>query len=130
MSNRREFLKQLGLLSIAVGVDLQVIKLPGKSLLTVEQKAAVVHFFRNNLAFPMPGLPLGVQFLRRAEDEWGDGYGIALVVNRNGARVKNSVLWEVINTTDEHPIASAVDALVDWFDAHGNWMLQQSEARV
>lgn len=155
MSNRRDFLKQLGLLSVAVGSGLSLPALAPRTrwcglpipLLTEAQKDAVVRhwtrgilpsYIQNRSAIHnleeialQQALPEGVRFARRVEDRWGTHDGVALSVTRHGHRTKHAIGW--LNKNLESPgyhYHMAVDLLCDWYDHTGCEMIALPEAKV
>lgn len=155
MSNRRDFLKQLGLLSVAVGSGLSLPALAPRTrwcglpipLLTEAQKDAVVRgwtgHFHGRIHPKAIGLedlsmnyllPEGVRFLQRKEFAWDDRWGIALRVERHGHRVKHALGWEPPDIMDPgyetRSLCMAVDLLCGWYDHTGCEMIALPEAKV
>lgn len=127
---RRDFLRQLGLLSAAavVGPDF-VLPLARPSLLTAAQKAHVVECIQARSPGTMnDGLPEGVRFVMRVES-WGMARGMALRVRRGDYRVKHGVGWSDGDSFDTM-IPEAVDCLVEWYDREGCQWLGRPESYI
>ena len=125
MTDRRTFLKQLGILAIASGIELRLPDTGRPSLLTEEQRDQAVRFLGSGeMSMFAKGLPEGVRFARRAETWCGDIWGCSLSVVNNRGRVRNAVSARPEHVFENHPrvMRAMVDALVDWYDYEG-WKL-------
>ena len=133
MSTRRDFLKQLGLITAATVLPLRA--LTKESFLPEPRRSAVKAALRaNDWQLVRSLMPAGARFLQRKESSYDDIWGLALRVERGGHMVKNSVglsppdIW----TTEEadHITHVAVDCLVEWYDREGSRAIWQPESRV
>lgn len=136
---RRDFLRQVGLLSIAVGAGLDLPAVAPRTgwgglpipLLTPAQKDNVVRIQNSALRGADAGLPEGVRFIQRREMVHEDRWGLGLKVKRLDHQVKNAVSISANDLESYGEFArQAVDCLCAWFDREGIQMIAEPMAYV